>query len=186
MVNFKVKKNKFFFIGPRWNFFGIDKKEFNIKACFLDNCIYRLSENYDQINKLFGHSYRLFPFYDKINKLWRPGHHKNSVRFGWRCVNGLEIEILAYIYINGIRTDKKIMSIGTMEWVHLNFKETTDHYTFKVISENGSVGSFEIKKGGVRKGFLGLFINRLYPYFGGKIPSPHDMTIKLKYLKKFI
>lgn len=186
MTKFKVKKDKKSFRGPRWNFIRKNKGEFNVKALFRQNCGYRLSENYDQINKLTGWSYNFFPFYDKETKSWKPGHHKNSVRIGWRCLNGDDIELLAYVYIDGVRKSKGLLEVGLNEWVHLNFKETESYYTFKVIKENGESSVARFKKNSTKKGFLGLFIHRLYPYFGGKIASPHNMTIDLRYFKKFI
>jgi len=186
MAKFKVKKGEYFFKGPKWNFIGNNKMEFNVKAYFWQDCTYRLTENYDQINKLVGQSFNIFPFYDKETKSWKPGHHKNSVRFGWRCLDGQSIEILAYAYINEVRRSKLITSIEVDTWAHLNFKETESYYSFKVIDEDGNVSISKFKKNITEKGFLGLFINRLYPYFGGKISSPHNMTITLKYLKKFI
>jgi len=186
MAKFKVKKGKKSFRGPRWNFIGKNREEFNVKALFHQDCGYRLSENYDQINKLTGWSYNFFPFYDKETKSWKPGHHKNSVRIGWRCVNGDDIELLAYVYIDGVRKSKNLLEMGLDEWVHLNFKETESYYTFKVIKENGESSVARFKKNSTKKGFLGLFIYRLYPYFGGKIASPHNMTIDLRYFKKFI
>jgi len=185
MTNFKVKKGKKFFWGPRWDFFAKNKKEFNARVYFMDNCKYQLIDNYDQINKLTGHSYNIFPFYDKKTKSWRPGHHKNSVRFGWRCLDGENIEILAYVYIDGINKSRKILSVKTGEWVHLNFRETDGYYVFNALSEDGDGHIVKFKKNGTKKGFLGLFINKLYPYFGGQMSAPHNMRLELLYFKKF-
>lgn len=186
MANFKVKKGKKFFWGSRWNFIGRNKKEFTLMVSFWDNCKYKLTENYDQINKLTGQSFNLFPWYDKIENKFKPGHHKNSVRFGWRCLDGEKIEILAYVYIDGVRNHKLMCSVETGSWVHLNFKETDNFYTFNAIDENGDSSMAKFKKNDTKKGFIGLFINRLYPYFGGSISAPHNMNMTLKYLKKFI
>lgn len=186
MTKFKVKKNKKYFWGPRWNFIGRNKKEFNVKAYFNRDCEYKLTENYNQINKLTGQSFKLFPWYDKVEKKLKPGHHKDSVRFGWRCVDGEEIEIMAYAYLDGTRKDKKILNTNTEEWVHLNFRETDKYYIFKAIKEGGESSMVKFKKRGTKKGFLGMFIYKLYPYFGGRIPAPYNMTIELKYFKKFI
>lgn len=183
MAKFKVKKNKYFFFGPRWNFFGRNKKEFNVKAFFCEDCVYKLAKNHDQINKLTGWSYHLIPFYNERAKAWRPGHQLNSVRFGWRSVDGEEIEIIAYAYIDGVRKEKLMLSISTGEWIHLNFKEEENDYVFKAIAENGEISIVRFRKTSIKKGFLGLFIHRLYPYFGGKIAAPHKMTIILKYFK---
>ena len=50
------------------------------------------------------------------------------------------------------------------------------------------VAKFKVKrnKKSFKNGFLGLFIHRLYPYFGGKVASPHSIRIDLKYFKKFV
>ena len=93
---------------------------------------------------------------------------------------------MAYVYIDGIRKEKLMLSIPTGDWVHLNFKETDSFYTFKAVAESGETSFAKFKKNSTKKGFLGLFIHRLFPYFGGKIPSPHRMTIELKYLNKFV
>lgn len=186
MVNFKVKKGKKFFLGPRWNLIGINKQEFNVKVFFCDNCSYNLVDNYDQINKLTGQSFNIFPWYDKTDKKIKPGHHKNSVRFGWRCVEWGMIEILAYVYIDGVREYKTLSLIKIGSWVHLNFKETNYHYIFNLVDDDGNSSVAKFKKNGTKKGFLRLFISRLYPYFGGIISAPHKMNITLSYLKKFI
>jgi len=186
MGKFKVKKGKKFFWGPRWNFLMKNRGEFTVRAYFWGDCLYRLQKNYDQVNKLTGQSFNFIPFYDKKSKSWKKGHHKNSVRFGWRCVDGEEIEIMAYAYVDKVRRQKKMLSIKIDTCVHLNFKETNDYYTFKAIAENGDASVARFKKSSTKKGFLGLFIHRLYPYFGGRIASPHKMTIDLEYLKKFV
>ena len=184
MAKFKVKKGKKFFSGPRWNFFGINKGELDIDAVFWADCLYELTENYDQINKLTGQSYNIFPFYDKKSKSWKPGHHKNSVRFGWRCRGNIEIELLAYVYIDGVRKHKVLMSVPPYELINLKFKETEQYYLFEAFDGYGNKGNAKFKKNSTKKGFLGLFISRLYPYFGGRIAAPHNMRIDLEYLKK--
>jgi len=186
MPNFKVKKGNKFFWGSRCNFFKRNKKEFNVKAYFHSNCVYMLTENYDQINKLTGESFRLFPWYDKVEKRIRPGHHKDSVRFGWRCIDGRTIELLSYVYISGKMSYNIMGSVCVNEWVHLNFKETNGYYNFRIITESGTAFLSKFKKESSKKGFIGLFTNRLYPYFGGKMSSPHSMNITLKYIEKFV
>ncbi len=186
MANFKVKRGRKFFMGPRWNFFSRKTNEFNSKAYFHEDCNYRLAENYDQINKLSGQSFRVLPWFDKSEKKIRPGHHMDSVRFGWRCVDGENIELLSYVYIDGSRKHKPMGFVKLGSWVHLNFKETNSYYSFKIISDSGDAYVSKFKKKETRRGFLGLFIHRLYPYFGGKIAAPHNMTIEVKYLKKMI
>jgi hypothetical protein len=181
MADFKVKKGRNFFRGPKWDLFGKRKSEFNIKACFKGDCKYKLTENYNQINKLAGQSFKILPWYDKVDRRIKPGHHKGSVRFGWRCTDRENIELLAYAYIDGIRRSRTLLFIPTNSWVNLNFRETNKYYVFKAIDGNGESSIVKFKKKGTKKGFLRLLIIRLYPYFGGRIASPHNMTIILKY-----
>ena len=181
MVKFKVKKGKKFFRGPRWNFFSKNKRGFSVKVCFRENCLYNLTENYNQINKLTGQSFKLFPWYDKIEGKIRPGHHKDSVRIGWRCVDGDNIELLAYVYIDGARSHKTLLSVKPETWTHIKFSESQSYYTFIVMSEDGEGSTRKFKKTTTKKGILGLFIHRLYPYFGGSVAAPHQMRIDLKY-----
>lgn len=183
MIKFKVKKNKKFFSGPRWNFFEINKKRFDIKVCFRENCLYQLSENYNQINKLFGYSFKLLPWYDKFEKKIKPGHHKDSVRFGWRCIDGENIEIVSYIYIDGGVDYKPMLKVKTDEWTHLRFLEVDEYYVFVVITEEGETMLSKFRKRKTNNGIFGLFIHKLFPYFGGKIPAPHEMRIDLIYEK---
>lgn len=183
MSKFKVKKGRKFFYGPRNWFPERNRDGFVAKVLFHHNCVYRLTDNYDQINKLTGQSFRLFPFYDKKSKSIKPGHHKDSVRFGWRCLDGGKIQLLAYVYINGERKYKELLSVGTGEWVHLKFSETDKFYSFRAMDENGETSVAKFKKEGSKKGFIGLFINRLYPYFGGKKAAPHNMQIELIHIK---
>jgi hypothetical protein len=184
--HFKVKKGNKFFWGPRWDFFKIKKNSFNLKVFFHGNCVYQLKDNYDQINKLSGESLRIFPWYDKLNKKIKPGHQKDSVRFGWRCINGRDIELLSYVYIDGSRVHKKICNIDVNQLVHLNFEYTEDYYIFRVLKDDGESFISKINKPRTKKSFTKLFTNRLYPYFGGAIASPRNMDITIKNLKKFI
>lgn len=184
MVKFKVKKGKKFFKGPRWNFLGLNRKRFYASVRFSDNCLYNITENVGQINKIIGHSYRLLPYYDKISGKIKPGHHKDSVRFGWRCVED-KIEILAYLYVNSARMHQSLLKVRPGSWVYLKISETSHNYEFKAITDGGD-SSIAVFNKGEKKGFLKLFIYRLYPYFGGKVSAPHSMDIHIKYLKTFV
>jgi len=180
IVKFKVKKGKKTFTGPRWGFFKRNDKKFSAKVCFRQNCIYRLTENYDQINKLIGQSFKILPWYDSLNKKFKPGHHKDSVRFGWRCIDGETIELLAYVRMDGVRMHKPILTVNPETWAHIEFWESKEKYIFIAMSEDGDGSIVEFDKTTTKKGILGLFIHRLYPYFGGKIAAPHGMRIDIK------
>lgn len=131
---------------------------------FSKECLYKLNDNFDQINKLYGVSF------GKV--------HSDSARFGWRCTNEKNIEIFAYCYINKERVYRKICECNVEEWVNLNLIIKPKFYEFTSELPDGEISKIKIEKKGKFK-FYKLFIYKLFPYFGGKIPSPHDMEIKI-------
>jgi hypothetical protein len=146
---------------------------FYFKAKFDNDCLYQLKENYDQINKLYGFSTGF--------------HHHNSARFGWRCVDNETIEILAYCYINGKRISKTIMNVKPGDWTVFSIQSKTDKYVFRVMSNKnpGKICIINKEKGSLKYELLKLFIYKLFPYFGGRVPSPKEMNISILDLKKF-
>lgn len=180
-MKFKVKKGKKFFKGPKFCFASFKKKNIQARAYFWNNCKYVLKENNTQINKLFGVSFNLFPFFSWEDKKFKPGHHKNSVRFGWRCKDGDKIEIVAYSYLNKELTTKVICEVDCNSWVYFMIEETEMCFRFKVIE--GDKSHMTIFSKGENKLFSKLFMYKLFPYFGGRVSAPHDMRIDLKYLK---
>ena len=146
---------------------------FYFKAKFDKDCIYRLEGNYDQINKLYGFSLGF--------------HHHNSARFGWRCIDNETIEILAYCYINGKRVYKSITNIRPEDWAVFSIQNKSDKYVFRVMSNKspGKICIINKEKRNCKYEILKLFIYKLYPYFGGIVPSPKKMSISIIDLKKF-
>ena len=146
----------------------------SVRVYFFPSCTYRLSENYDQVNKLYGFSEGF--------------HHWNSARIGWRCVDGENIELLAYCYINGQRVIKPMIKCKPETWVFCNIQNKNSKYVFKALTPNNqsiTVSVDKDKKFSVYNLFK-LFMYKLYPYFGGKIAAPHDMSlyiIKLNFTK---
>lgn len=141
------------------------------RVYFTTSCLYRLNENYDQVNKLFGFS--------------EGYHHWNSARIGWRCVDGATIELLAYCYIDGERIIKPLLSCKPNTWVFCNIQNQDSRYVFKVFNSKDKLASAVVEKKSKRSfySFFKLFIYNLYPYFGGKIPAPRDMNIYIIPLK---
>ena len=94
----------------------------------------------------------------QINKLFGFGsmnHHNNSHRLGWRYSEDLDrVLIFEYFYIDGERFEKQICKICIGQNIRLKLK--------------------------ANKGYW--FGKRLYPYFGGKEPAPHDLKIKINFL----
>ncbi len=154
-----------------WN---LAKEELNLdsrRVMFSKSCTYKLDENYDQVNKLFGFSEGF--------------HHWNSARFGWRCLDGENIEILAYCYVNGERIITPMMKCKTDSWIFCNIQNKKDKYIFKTldIRNNGFVTYVDKP---IKKNIYSLFkvfIYKLFPYFGGKIAAPKDMRIFMVKLK---
>jgi hypothetical protein len=139
----------------------------SMRVYFFQNCTYQLSTNYDQVNKLFGFS--------------QGYHHWNSARIGWRCTDGENIELLAYCYIDGVRIIKPMIKCKPETWVFCNIQNKSSKYVCKAMSPNGDSITVSIDK--AKKitiySFFKLFIYRLFPYFGGSVPAPHDMKLYL-------
>ncbi|HYG03446.1 MAG TPA: hypothetical protein VD927_13435 [Chryseosolibacter sp.] len=143
---------------------ALQQNTLSFQAIFDNSAQYDLGDECLQTNKN-----KLFGFSD-CNSM----HHENSARFAWQWFNG-QLEIYAYCYVNGGRTEK---FIGT---VPLN---TPSNYRIEV---SGSSYSFylnnyppvTIARGNVCD--RGVYY-MLWPYFGGSVPAPHDVTIKIKKL----
>ena len=137
----------------------------SVRVYFFPNCTYQLSENYDQVNKLYGFSEGF--------------HHWNSARIGWRCIDGENIELLAYCYVNGKRIIKPMIKCKPDSWVFCNIQNKNSKYVLKALSPNNQSITVSIDKD--KKFYIydlfKLFMYRLYPYFGGKIAAPHDMNL---------
>lgn len=175
MRAFNIRKDKHRASGLNFGLFLFNKK-IEIMALFKESCIYSLKENYDQINKLYGISFNWLPFYNKEEKKWHPGHHNNSARFGWRCIDKKTIEILAYCYIDKKRVTKKITSVGHSKNINLSLIIKDGSYIFKAKVVGGKLKTVKVPKTNKKK-MIGY---KLFPYFGGRIPAPHNMRLFIK------
>jgi len=156
MKEYNIKKKKHYASG--FHFKPVyDKRELEVKVMFDETCLYKLEENYDQINKLIGISQGM--------------HHRNSARYGWRCIDGKKIELLSYCYINKKRQWKLIRTVSVNRWIKIKLSITDDAYVFKT----GSKEVIVKRNSSAMK--LGVMLN---PYFGGKIAAPHNMKITIK------
>lgn len=144
---------------------------FSKRVYFSSSCLYRLNENYDQINKLFGFS--------------EGYHHWNSARIGWRCTDGANIELLAYCYVDGVRISKTLLTCKPDTWVFCNIQNQDSKYIFKAFNSKDKLRTAVVEKNSKWSFYslFKLFIYNLYPYFGGKIPAPRDMGIYMISLK---
>lgn len=123
-----------------------------------------------------------------INKLWGVStsllfHHKSSVRFGWRCIDGENIELFPYLYDNKERLISTLLI--PMITVKPNEKFTTsihfngNNVVLDVLREDGR----EAKYSYTMKSPIKKLKYKLFPYFGGNKTAPVDIIIYLKKLK---
>jgi hypothetical protein len=113
----------------------------------------------DSKNKLLGFS--------DCNSL----HHENSARFAWQWYHD-RLEIYAYCYSNGNRIEEFMGVAQLHEWAQYRIELTGDQYLF----------SFKGKQVAVNRGAdctIGVYL-MLWPYFGGTLPAPHDIQIRIK------
>lgn len=163
MVNFKkykIKKGKHysgFRICPTYN-----KTISKYEVIFTESCLYDLhNEDQYDINKLFGLSYM--------------HHHIDSARFGWRA-DGDKIELSLYCYRDGERHMKEICHLDTGKTYTLAIKNIGNYYEFLVSSDTSSFMAYAK----VTKPITVTLGYKLWPYFGGNEPAPHDMEIMMK------
>lgn len=114
----------------------------------------------DSKNKLLGFS--------DCNSL----HHENSARFAWQWFND-RLEIYAYCYVNSQRVEKFIGVVNTDEVNHYELSIQGEQYVFRLNHQE----PVSIERGSVCN--AGVYY-MLWPYFGGTLPAPHNVTIQLK------
>jgi len=128
---------------------------------FDSSAIYQSADpqnQYDE-NKLYGFS--------DNNSL----HHQYSARFGWRWCNG-ELELSAYTYNNGVRSDKVLGAVPIGAENKCAIIVQGDHYDFVL---NGVTTA--VPRAGKTTQAVGY---KLLPYFGGDEVAPHTVTIKIR------
>ena len=143
------------------------RNKVTFKAEFDFSCIYDhgTSDNYD-VNKLYGFS-----------TSW--SHHKQSARIGWRCINGIDIQILAYSYDQGVRQDPQLLGTvkpGNCFECSIEKRKGSFLFTFNHDDKNKFI-SVKIKDGWFPLRYM------LYPYFGGNMKAPHDMIMDVNEMK---
>lgn len=141
---------------------SLQSNTLSFTATFDESAIYHFEDQafQDSKNKLLGFS--------DCNSL----HHENSARFAWQWYNG-QLEIFAYCYVNGTREEKFIGTVNINEANRYRLTVTNDTYVFQLNHQE----SVSIARGNTCD--KGLYY-MLWPYFGGQIPAPHDVSIKIK------
>lgn len=137
-----------------------DRLEFTF--LFDDSAVYSFGEDHEDqadINKLFG-----FAEGSPANI------HRYSARFGWRWYQD-RLEILAYCYIDG---ERESVLMGTAEIgtpYTASIVTTPEAYAFVF---NGNEVSIEKDPAfHAERKYLS------YPYFGGNMTAPHDISITI-------
>jgi hypothetical protein len=132
-------------------------------ALFDNSAIYKTvdEKNQGDINKLYGVSDCNTP------------HQTNSARFGWRWYNG-KLEIWAYAYVNAGRKSAFITTVALNSSSVYELSFTPDSYVFKVNDISVALPRSCQKEADGYK---------LYPYFGGDEPAPHEIKITIEDVK---
>lgn len=135
-------------------------KKVRFKAIFDSSCIYTnvIANNQYDINKLFG-------FSDSATH-----HQQNSARFGWNWEGG-KMHIHAYCYVHAQRQYKELGTVPLNAAQDFQIEVLPGKYVFTL---NGKADT--MNRGSLQTEAIGY---KLYPYFGGDEPAPHDVRIKL-------
>lgn len=129
----------------------------SFQARFDADCLYKPRRNPEQINKLYGMAYGL--------------HHHCSARFGWRS-DGERIELLSYLYTApGQRTSESVAFIDPGEWHRFTIHRAAK--TVSLVMDQLAPKMYKL----ARPFPIGY---RLFPYFGGTDPAPHEMHIEIR------
>jgi len=137
------------------------EKGISYSVRFDDSCVYQLQEGeQDDINKLFGYSLGF-------------DHHQNSARFGWFYKEG-KIHLFSYVYDLGERKYDFLCKIELNKSYSLSIFAFRDYWEFDVCSSERINSIFQVRrKSRFRVGY------KLWPYFGGNNPAPHDIKIEM-------
>lgn len=95
-------------------------------------------------------------------------HHTNSARFGWRWFRG-SLEIWAYCYVNGERSSLYLGTVPLGEYHSYRIRFEDGAYVFRLDQQQEVVMGRSCM--GAAKGY------KLFPYFGGDEPAPHDISV---------
>ncbi len=135
--------------------------ELHFLVKFDSSAIYSTSEpsNQHDINKLFG-------FSDNDAH-----HHQFSARIGWRWSDGA-LRLFGYIYNGGISSHQEISSVAIGKEIDCSIIVRSEKYIFRVNDRETTMP--RTSPAATAVGY------RLYPYFGGDEPAPHDIHIWIK------
>jgi hypothetical protein len=132
------------------------------EAMFDNSAMYDLGDPALQTNKN-----KLMGFSD-CNSL----HHENSARFAWQWYNN-QLEIFAYTYVGGERQEVFMGAVELNQFNHFRLGMEDNYYVFQLNHSE----PVKMPRGNVCD--RGVYY-KLWPYFGGAVPAPHDVRIAIK------
>lgn len=155
-VIYTIKKGSHYSNAPH----KIVGSKLNYNITFDESAMYTIdSIEQADINKLFG--------FNSCSAL----HDYQSARLGWRWYHD-SLQIMYYIYDKGERIYGYLTSVPINVPCEYELVQTDKEYKFKA---NGV--KFTYKKKWKCKA---LYNYHLWPYFGGNVKAPHDITIKFR------
>lgn len=140
---------------PEW----IEGTQLNVTAYFNESNLYEQPHQNADINKLMG---------------FNEGHPHDSARIGWKVING-QIYVYPYVHYKGKNLGAEnpegfLMPLRTP--LLFCIKVIPGSYVFNL---NGHWVT--LPRNSQEKKFSGW---KLYPYFGGDLPAPHNMSFGIK------
>ncbi len=131
------------------------------EAILDSSCIYQNVNpaNQADINKLYG-------FSDANTH-----HQTNSARVGWNWYEG-KMRIHAYCYVNGVRNYRELGTVEVNTPFSASIEVLPGKYVFTLNGHKDTMDRGSMDP--VAKGY------KLFPYFGGDEPAPHDVYIRIK------
>lgn len=164
-MKFTIKKNKHFANFNLFSFRLFIKDQIKFKCTFDENCIYpHINKDTYDLNKLIG-----------LSDNW--SHMDDSVRIGWRCINGKDIELHLFCHVNGKMDSEYITTVN----VNQEFSGQIfiiDNVYCADIMVNGKTYSRCLS----RKSGWWFLRYMLKPYFGGNNKASNTMKIEIKLL----
>lgn len=157
---FVIKKNNHY-ATPRLTE-TLQSNKLSFEARFDDSAIYDLEDLALQSskNKLLGFS--------DCNS----AHHENSARFAWQWYNN-RLEIYAYCYVNGERKEAFVGLAELNTFNQFEIELTKNNYVFRLNESNPVYMERQSKCE------TGVYY-KLWPYFGGSVPAPHDIRVEIR------
>jgi hypothetical protein len=100
---------------------------------------------------------------------------KNSASIAWQW-NNSQLEIYAYSYVDSVRIEKFLSYVNLNEENLYEITATGGEYVFYL---NGERRTAIPRTSNCSEG-----VNHIvYPYFGGPVPAPHNVTIEIEMVK---